>query len=657
LYTLNHQYENNKQLELWLKEHEFALKKECLVQFFSGISTKEAMQDIATILSENLPDAHIIGSTTDGEISGEVVTTQKIIISISIFEKSIIKSVAVNYETSSYDMGHKIATLLHDDDVKAMILFTTGLKINGEEFIYGVKSVANNSCYIAGGMASDNAKFKQTYVSYKNGVISKGSVGISIKGEELKVRSSYQFGWSAVGLPMRVTKSVGNRVYELEGLSIIDVYKKYFGEEISSLLPRIGFEIPLIVEKHGKTIARACIHRFDDNSLLFSGNIIQNTEVRFGLGSIDTILSESQFLNKKFRDLGKPETIFVYSGLARRRLLNKKSSLELKYIANRCSVSGFFTNAEFFSDEKESCLFSETMTILALSESDFTGEVEQSIYKKDEYRDARDNKMTHALMHMTNVIAKEWQEKVDTEIRKNKEQERRSFQKNKLSQMGEMIGMIAHQWRQPLNAISATSIKLSLLSSMEKLEDVKVQESSLFMQEQCQKMSSTIDTFMNFVRPSKESKLFKFTHTLDVIMHIMGTQLSNHNIKVTIDIANKEMSIVGYEDLLEQVIINILSNSRDAFADLTIANKFINLSIYSKNDIPIVAIEDNAGGIATEIRDKIFNPYFTTKEQGKGTGVGLYMSMDIMKKSFNGNIVYESTNEGSCFKLICGNIN
>ena len=289
MYTLNHQYENNKQLELWLKEHEFALKKECLVQFFSGISTKEAMQDIATILSENLPDAHIIGSTTDGEISGEVVTTQKIIISISIFEKSIIKSVAVNYETSSYDMGHKIATLLHDDDVKAMILFTTGLKINGEEFIYGVKSVANNSCYIAGGMASDNAKFKQTYVSYKNGVISKGSVGISIKGEELKVRSSYQFGWSAVGLPMRVTKSVGNRVYELEGLSIIDVYKKYFGEEISSLLPRIGFEIPLIVEKHGKTIARACIHRFDDNSLLFSGNIIQNTEVRFGLGSIDTI--------------------------------------------------------------------------------------------------------------------------------------------------------------------------------------------------------------------------------------------------------------------------------------------------------------------------------------------------------------------------------
>ena len=143
--------------------------------------------------------------------------------------------------------------------------------------------------------------------------------------------------------------------------------------------------------------------------------------------------------------------------------------------------------------------------------------------------------------------------------------------------MGDMISMIAHQWRQPLNAISASSINLSLMSSMNMLEDKKVQESSEFIQEQAQKMSQTIDTFMNFVKPAKDSKEFKLIHSVESIMHIMGSQLANHNIKVTVESKDDNISIVGYEDLLEQVIINLLSNSRDAFSELEIADKYINI--------------------------------------------------------------------------------
>jgi C4-dicarboxylate-specific signal transduction histidine kinase len=213
--------------------------------------------------------------------------------------------------------------------------------------------------------------------------------------------------------------------------------------------------------------------------------------------------------------------------------------------------------------------------------------------------------------------------------------------------------MIAHQWRQPLNAISATGINLSLLSSMNMLEKEKVQESSEFIQEQTQKMSQTIDTFMNFVKPAKESKGFKLSHTVEAIMQIMGTQLANHNIKVNIQTTNENISLVGYEDLLEQVIINILSNSRDAFENKDIVDKYINIKIDMKENTPIISIEDNAGGIPHAIRDKIFNPYFTTKEQGKGTGIGLYMSMDIMKKSFDGDLIYSATDSGSKFYIVC----
>ena len=126
----------------------------------------------------------------------------------------------------------------------------------------------------------------------------------------------------------------------------------------------------------------------------------------------------------------------------------------------------------------------------------------------------------------------------------------------------------------------------------------------------------------------------------------------NQNIKVIIDIKEPNISTHGHEDLLEQVIINLLSNSRDAFEELSIRDKFIKITIYLQNNTPIISVEDNAGGIPNEISKKIFNPYFTTKEQGKGTGIGLYMSIDIMQKSFKGDLVYTHTDQGSLFEVI-----
>ncbi len=234
-----------------------------------------------------------------------------------------------------------------------------------------------------------------------------------------------------------------------------------------------------------------------------------------------------------------------------------------------------------------------------------------------------------------------------------KRKEQFILQQSKQAQMGEMISMIAHQWRQPLNAISATSINSSILSTMEMLGDEQIQEDSEFIQEQCQLMSQTIDTFMNFVKPAKESKVFKLLHTVEAILNIMGTQLANHNIKISVNTKDESISIKGHEDLLEQVIINILSNARDAFGEIEINDKFINIDIEQKDSIASITIEDNAGGIKEDVREKIFNPYFTTKEQGKGTGLGLYMSIGIMKKSFNGDLIYSATEGGSSFELVC----
>ena len=655
MYSKNHQYHNDEELIHWIKEHDFASKKECLVQFFHGIPKKKEIRNLTNLLCSTLPLAHIVGATTDGEIIDENVTTNQIIINISVFEKSTISSIGMDYVNSSYDMGYSLASKLDSEDVKVMILFTTGLEINGEHFLDGVRAISGNNYVISGGMAGDNSTFKQTYVSHQNRVISKGAVGIVLKGDELKVKNDFQFGWDSIGLPMYVTKSINNRVYEIDGIPIIDVYKKYFGDNIGDLLPKVGIEIPLIVIRNSQKIARACINKFDDGSLLFGGNILENEAVYFGVGDVESILSESESMCKKFSETCTPETIFVYSCMARRHLLKSKSFLELRDISQKCTASGFFTYGEFYSDESSTYLFNETMTILMLSESNFNKEINIKEVKKSKAKNFTENIMIHALTHMTNVMAQEWQDKLDREVEKNKIQERQSLQNSKLVQMGDMIGMIAHQWRQPLNAISATGINLSLLSSMGMLEDEKIQESSTFIQDQTQKMSQTIDTFINFAKPSEVSKGFYLVHTLEAIIQIMGTQLTNHNIKVTIKAENKNLSIIGHEDLLEQVIINLLSNARDAFDTIDNSDKYIKMIINTEDNIPVIMVEDNAGGIPKDIQNKIFNPYFTTKEQGKGTGIGLYMSMDIMKKSFNGELKYTDTDTGSCFKLIFNN--
>ena len=241
--------------------------------------------------------------------------------------------------------------------------------------------------------------------------------------------------------------------------------------------------------------------------------------------------------------------------------------------------------------------------------------------------------------------------KIKEEIEKSKKQDIIFFQQSKQAQLGEMLGMIAHQWRQPLNAISATGINLSLLSSMGLLDDKKLQEDSGFIQEQCQNMSETIETFMNFVRQSKDMKVFKLKHTIQSILSIVEAQFHNHNIKIDVEYQNN-VELLGHEDLLEQVIINILSNARDAFEEIDEKHKKIKIIVEKKMNFIVVSIEDNAGGIPKEIQNQIFNPYFTTKEQGKGTGIGLHICMEIVKKSFSGDIIYNAIDSGSRFKIV-----
>ena len=229
-----------------------------------------------------------------------------------------------------------------------------------------------------------------------------------------------------------------------------------------------------------------------------------------------------------------------------------------------------------------------------------------------------------------------------------KQKDKQLLMQAKHAQMGEMINMIAHQWRQPLNAINASAIELSIKNELEMLESEHLEKSLQFIQNMTHKMSKTIDDFMNFSKPDHTRDMVKLDDILDEILGIITAQLTNHNIEI--DIQNEQHIVVKtLKQELSHVLMNLIANARDALNELDMEDKKITIKSYKKDDLCYVEVLDNGKGVTSEIADKIFNPYFTTKEKGVGTGLGLYMSKKILNEVLDGDIEVVSSTEGGKF--------
>lgn len=223
-------------------------------------------------------------------------------------------------------------------------------------------------------------------------------------------------------------------------------------------------------------------------------------------------------------------------------------------------------------------------------------------------------------------------------------------QQAKMAEMGEMIGSIAHQWRQPLNAINAAAMKLNFSSYLNNLNDEEIQEKTKFIEQQSIKMSETISDFMNFFKPSKKKEHFLIVDIYQKIFDFLEPQLTSKNIQLEI-IDGENIKIYGFKNEFEHILLNLINNAKDAFKNSDCEHKKITILVKEKKENTIIKVIDNAGGIPSSILSKIFNPYFTTKAQGEGTGIGLYMTKVIVEKHFNGSISVENSDDGAIFTL------
>lgn len=255
------------------------------------------------------------------------------------------------------------------------------------------------------------------------------------------------------------------------------------------------------------------------------------------------------------------------------------------------------------------------------------------------------------IQNQLHKLNEELEEKVAYEVEKNIQKEIQLFESAKLASMGSMLGNIIHQWKQPLNIISSTASLVKIeLEFKGSLSNKEIEQNMDTIVEKVQRLSDITDTFKDFLRERKVKRTVILQDVLENGLKISATVLKDKNIKLISDIYNLEpIQITTIPNELIEVIVNITNNAVDALEEKNILSKWVKIYLEKQNDQIMITIEDSAGGIKDEILPYIFDEYFTTKDEDKGTGLGLYMSKKIITESLKGDLKAQNGQFGAKF--------
>ena len=250
---------------------------------------------------------------------------------------------------------------------------------------------------------------------------------------------------------------------------------------------------------------------------------------------------------------------------------------------------------------------------------------------------------------------------LQAEIERRKMQEM-LLQQSKLAAMGEMIGAIAHQWRQPLNAVGVLAQEIELKVQLERIDKEEIRAITAELLEYLEYMSKTIDDFRDFLNPSKRKAPFDVSGAVRNALKIVGKQLEHHGITVAIECLNRTgidagaaYRVEGYENEFEQVLINLINNAREAIESCAErephSEKRIAIALLREERELILTVRDTGGGIRDEVGGSLFEPYVSTKQEQQGMGLGLYMSKMIIERNMQGKLTARNVPDGAEFRI------
>ncbi len=300
---------------------------------------------------------------------------------------------------------------------------------------------------------------------------------------------------------------------------------------------------------------------------------------------------------------------------------------------------------------------SNNEVIMVISFNDITDE----IHNQRKLKELNDN-----LEHMVDKKTSELQDlndnleqKIEIELDKNRKKDQQMIQQSRFAALGEMIGNIAHQWRQPLSAISSSASGMQLQIQLGLASNKDIETSFKDIMNYVNFLTQTIEDFRGFFTKDKEIKEFDVNEVLSKTLKITSSTYKDHGVDIVRENENQKFIIKGFPSELTQVFLNILTNAKDVLIEHKIENKIVFIKVQELNNKIEIIFHDNAGGVPISIIDKIFDPYFTTKHQSQGTGIGLFMSKDIIEKHMAGNISVNNKileldgndYKGACFKI------
>lgn|GEM_PF-3132757 len=360
------QYQDPDHLLSWIDEHGIQDSKRLLIQVYTGIVQLDPIHRLIGLLHTRLPRATCMGCASEGQILDGRMCESATVLSFIEFEHTTLEATLFPFaaDKDCYHNGKTLAARLTGADTKAIILFTSAL-VNAEDFVQGVESVAPH-VVLAGGVSLNQQG--QTVLFTREGAIQKGAVGVALSGDNLQVHNRYSLNWKSVGKNLVVTRASGNRIYAIDGMPVVDLYRKYLGEKIAAHITTKSTQFPLILRRNGIDICRDVIAVHEDGSVTVSGHLYEGEVVRFGFGDPELIAEGSKQLTETMRDI-PAEAILIYSCTARKSFMFNSIGYELSPLQQVGPNIGFFTCGEFYHHERRNMVINHSMTLLVLSEN------------------------------------------------------------------------------------------------------------------------------------------------------------------------------------------------------------------------------------------------------------------------------------------------
>jgi len=656
----------------FVKTNELADKEPLLVQV-SCMTDDSGLNGLRESIREYLPNAVVVGASSITQLYGGELIKDSVVLSITYFEKSDISLFEreVDRFDGDYDLLASSIASMTGEDTKGILLFTNAVKFDIEQFI---KSCNRYIAHIPifGGIASDYEPYENFLVFSHNRVFKKeGIVAVLMHGDSLQVNCSHYFDWVPIGKEFDVTKAEGRYLYELDGREITEIYTKYFGPMCDNKFHKVTMAHPLIRKSpEFGPVARALL-KLEDERGFFTGEFETGDRVQIGFGHYKRMMSRYESMPEVYKDLpAKVAWYYICVSYENGYMDILRRSAEL--FKNPSDIFGTITFGEFTHKNGRNLYHNFTLTRVALSENEDARlrlkRLEPELDSKDELLSTLSTLVTSSTYeivelnrHLEIEVQKRTKElaelnaslerRIALEVKKNREKDKLLYHQSKLASMGEMINNIAHQWRQPLNIIALVMQDLSLKARVSEVSKEAILHAEKKIHDTLKYLSDTIDDFRKYASSGNDYEhtgAFEVCRTIRDTVRLVSVVLEDEKIKLKLMLPEQEAIVKGSANDLKQVLLNLIYNAVDVLKETKPKEPLIKLEV-KYNDCVNISVRDNGGGIDKRIIHKIFEPYFTTKYQARGTGLGLYMSKMIVEKRLHGRISARNTSRGASF--------